>query len=40
MQVDSETTYKVLVYGSGGLAALLLTSTITSAIDSIPLVCE
>ncbi|KAF3333724.1 Protein CURVATURE THYLAKOID 1D [Carex littledalei] len=35
--LDSETTYKVLVYGSGVLAALLITSAVTSAIDSIPL---
>ncbi|KAF3339394.1 protein CURVATURE THYLAKOID 1D [Carex littledalei] len=38
VKLDSDTTYKILVYGSGVLAALLITSAITSAIDSIPLV--
>ncbi|KAJ3704948.1 hypothetical protein LUZ61_008653 [Rhynchospora tenuis] len=37
IKVDSEIYYKVLIYGSGSLAALLIISAITSAIDSIPL---
>ncbi|KAJ4745178.1 CURVATURE THYLAKOID protein [Rhynchospora pubera] len=37
IKMDSEIYYKVLVYGSGSLAALLIISAITSAIDSIPL---
>ncbi|KAF8411386.1 hypothetical protein HHK36_003935 [Tetracentron sinense] len=36
IKLDLEDTYPILLYGSGGLAALWLASAIVGAIDSIP----
>ena len=37
-QLDSEDAYSIILYGSGALVALWLTSALVGAIDSIPLV--
>ena len=38
MQLDSDDTYSILVYGTGALVALWLSSAVVGAIDSIPVV--
>lgn len=38
LQFDTEDAYSVILYGSSALVLIWLTSTIVSAIDSIPLV--
>ncbi|CAI0422000.1 unnamed protein product [Linum tenue] len=37
LQFDSEDTISLVIYGSGALLALWLTSAVVSAVDSIPL---
>lgn len=39
LQFDSEDPYSVLLFGTGALAVLWLTSAIIGAVDSIPIVC-
>ncbi|XP_010939739.1 uncharacterized protein [Elaeis guineensis] len=37
LKLDSEDTYGILIYGTGALVALWISSTVVSAIDSLPL---
>ncbi|KAJ6811963.1 protein CURVATURE THYLAKOID 1D, chloroplastic-like [Iris pallida] len=38
LKLDSDDTYSILIYGTGGLVALWLSSAVVGALDSIPLI--